>query len=66
MQYKVIHHQYTSSLEMDFVIQNKSTGKYLCVIEVKRTPADVHSEISNSAMSYVQMNTGISENPSIY
>ena len=23
MQYKVIHHQYTSSLEMDFVIQNK-------------------------------------------
>ena len=64
MQYKVIHHQYTSSLEMDFVIQNKSTGKYLCVIEVKRTPADVHSaRYQFQAMSYVQMNTGISEKP---
>jgi type I restriction-modification system DNA methylase subunit len=61
-QYRVIHHQYTGSLEMDFVIQNMSTGKYLCVIEVKRTPADVHSaRYQFQAMSYVQMNSGISE-----
>ena len=34
--YRVIHHQYTGSLEMDFCIQNQATKKYLCVIEVKR------------------------------
>lgn len=64
MQYRVIHHQYTASLEMDFVIQNRSTGKYLCVIEIKRTHADVHSaRYQFQAMSYVQMNAGISERP---
>lgn len=63
-QYRVIHHQYTGSLEMDFVIQNVSTGKYLCVIEVKRTPADVHSaRYQFQAMSYVQMNASESEKP---
>lgn len=62
--YRVIHHQYTGSLEMDFVIQNIHTGKYLCVVEVKRTPADVHSaRYQFQAMSYVQMNSGESEKP---
>jgi len=63
-QYRVIHHQYTGSLEMDFVIQNINTGKYLCVVEVKRTPTDVHSaRYQFQAMSYVQMNAGQSEKP---
>lgn len=35
--YRVLHHQYTGPLEMDYVIQNIATGKYLCVVEVKRT-----------------------------
>lgn len=62
--YEVIHHQYTGSLEMDFVIKNKSTGKYACVVEVKRTPADVNSaRYQYQAMSYVQMNSGITEKP---
>ncbi len=43
--YEVLHHQYTGSLEMDYVIRNKQTGRYLCVIGVKRTPAYVHSAI---------------------
>lgn len=60
--YQVIHHQHTGSLEMDFVLQNKKTGKYLCVVEVKRTPSDVHSaRYQYQAMSYVQMNEGLSE-----
>ena len=60
--YRVIHHQNTGSLEMDFVIQNKNTGKYLCVVEVKRTPSDVHSaRYQFQAMSYVQMNAGQNE-----
>lgn len=63
-QYTVLHHQYTGSLEMDFVIQNKNTGKYLCVVEVKRTPNDVQSaRYQFQAMSYVQMNSGINEQP---
>ena len=63
-QYEVVHHQYTGSLEMDFVIKNKSTGNYVCVVEVKRTPADVHSaRYQYQAMSYVQMNSGITEKP---
>lgn len=63
-QYRVIHHQYTGRLEMDFVIQNINTGKYLCVIEVKRTPADVHSaRYQYQTMSYVQMNAEESEKP---
>lgn len=62
--YRILHHQSTGSLEMDFVIQNISTGKYLCVIEVKRTPNDVHStRYQYQAMSYVQMNVGQSEKP---
>lgn len=62
--YRVLHHQYTGSLEMDFVIQNVSTGKYLCVIEVKRTPTDVHSaRYQFQAMSYVQMNASETERP---
>ena len=62
--YRVIHHQYTGSLEMDFVVQNINTGKYLCVIEVKRTPQDVHSaRYQYQAMSYVQMNSANNEKP---
>jgi len=62
--YKVLHHKYTGSLEMDFVIQNVKTKKYLCVIEVKRTPADVNSaRYQYQAMSYVQMNAPVSEKP---
>ncbi len=63
-QYRVLHHQYTGALEMDYVIQNIATGKYLCVVEVKRTPADVHSaRYQFQAMSYVQMNAEQSEKP---
>lgn len=63
-QYRVLHHQYTGALEMDYVVQNTATGKYLCVVEVKRTPADVHSaRYQFQAMSYVQMNAGQSEKP---
>lgn len=62
--YEVLHHQYTGSLEMDYAIRNKRTGKYLCVIEVKRTPADVHSaRYQYQAMSYVQMNAAVTERP---
>ena len=62
--YRVLHHQYTGALEMDYVVQNIDTGKYLCVIEVKRTPADVHSaRYQFQAMSYVQMNAEQSEKP---
>jgi hypothetical protein len=62
--YKVIHHQRTGSLEMDFVVRNIKTGKYLCVVEVKRTPSDVHSaRYQYQAMSYVQMNDPNNERP---
>ena len=62
--YQVIHHRYTGSLEMDFVIENKITGKYLCVVEVKRTPGDVQStRYQFQAQSYVQMNTVQNEKP---
>lgn len=62
--YEVIHHQHTGTLEMDFVVRNRLTGKYLCVIEVKRTPADVHSaRYQYQAMSYVQSNEGQNEKP---
>lgn len=63
-QYRIIHHQNTGTLEMDFVVQNISTGKYLCVVEVKRTPTDVQSaRYQFQAMSYVQMNAEQSEQP---
>lgn len=66
-EYEVIHHQYTGSLEMDFVIQHVTTGKYICVIEVKRTPSDVHStRYQFQAMSYVQQNAGQTEKPFIF
>ena len=62
--YRVVHHQYTGSLEMDYVIQNINTGKYLCVVEVKRTPSDINSaRYQFQAMSYVQMNANESEKP---
>lgn len=63
-EYQVLHHQYTGSLEMDYVVKNIATGKYLCVIEVKRTPSDVNSaRYQYQAMSYVQMNAHMSEKP---
>lgn len=63
-EYIVLHHQYTGSLEMDFAVQNNNTGKYLCVVEVKRTPNDVESaRYQFQTMSYVQMNSGINEQP---
>ena len=53
--YKVEHHRYAGSLEMDLVISNKTTGKVFCVIEVKRTiPAVYSSRYQYQAMSYVQ------------
>ena len=62
--YCVLHHQRTGTLEMDFAVQNRVTGKYLCVVEVKRTPADVQStRYQFQAMSYVQMNAEQSERP---
>ena len=61
-EYEVLHHQYTGALEMDFVIRNKHTMKYFCVIEVKRTPSDVQStRYQIQAESYVQMNSGQNE-----
>lgn len=62
--YRVLHHQHTGTLEMDYVIQNVETKKYLCVIEVKRKPEDVQStRYQFQAMSYVQMNADESERP---
>lgn len=63
-QYQVLHHQTTGTLEMDFAVQNIATKKYLCVVEVKRRPADVNStRYQFQAMSYVQMNSTSSEAP---
>lgn len=62
--YEIVHHEYTGTLEMDFVIKNKLTGRYLCVIEVKRTPKDVSSaRYQFQAMNYVQMNGKRTEEP---
>ncbi len=62
--YEVLHHQYTGTLEMDYVVRNSHTKKYLCVIEVKRTPADVQStRYQVQAQSYVQMNSPENEKP---
>lgn len=53
--YRVEHHRYVGSLEMDFVVSNRTTGKVFCVIEVKRTiPAVYSSRYQYQAMSYVQ------------
>jgi hypothetical protein len=60
--YKVLHHKNTGALEMDYVVQNIATGKYLCVIEIKRTPRDIHSaRYQYQTMSYVQMNVAETE-----
>lgn len=60
--YEVLHHRYTGSLEMDFVIRNKETQRYLCVVEVKRTPNAVQStRYQFQAQSYVQMNLNNNE-----
>lgn len=62
--YKVAHHEPTGDLEMDFAIQNKKNGKYLCVIEVKKTPADVQSTRNQlQAMNYVRENDRKTERP---
>lgn len=62
--YKVLHHKLTGTLEMDFVVQNLLTNKYLCVIEVKRTQADLNSaRYQYQTMSYVQNNSLINEKP---
>lgn len=62
--YQVVHHRRTGTLEMDYAIENEITKKYLCVVEVKRTPADVNSvRYQFQAMSYVQNNTGMTEKP---
>lgn len=53
--YEAKHHVYTGSLEMDYVVINKTTGKYLCVIEVKRTPSVYKvPDINFKQQSYVQ------------
>lgn len=53
--YEVLHHQMTGSLEMDYVIANRRTRKYLCVVEVKRTPSAVNSmRYQYQAASYVE------------
>lgn len=53
--YEVQHHRYAGNLEMDFAIANKLTNKILCVVEVKRTIAAVHStRYQFQAMSYIQ------------
>ena len=52
--YEVAHHEMTGTLEMDFVVKNRVTGNYLCVVEVKRTPASVKSmRYQYQAQSYV-------------
>lgn len=62
--YEVKHEQYTGSLRMDFVVVNIITGRYLCVVEVKRTPADVQStRYQFQAQSYVQLNQANNERP---
>lgn len=54
-EYTVNHHDYTGTLEMDFVIRNIRTNKIFCIIEVKRTPADVQSSrYQFQAMSYIE------------
>lgn len=54
-EYIVKHHDYTGSLEMDFVIRNRNTNKIFCIIEVKRKPVDVQSSrYQFQAMSYIE------------
>ena len=54
--YEVEHHMHVKTLEMDFAVRRRATGRCLCVVEVKRTAADVQSlRYQYQAMSYVQM-----------
>ena len=48
-QYRVLHHQYTGVLEMDYVVQNTATGKYLCVI------AMCEAAFNSDATTYPEM-----------
>lgn len=53
--YSVEHHEMFGTIEADFVIKNRTSDKYLCVIEVKRTLSDVQStRYQYQAMSYIQ------------
>lgn len=53
--YEVKHHETIGSLEADFVLIRKNTGKYVLFIEVKRKPAAVSStRYRIQAQSYVQ------------
>ena len=53
--YEVKHHETIGSLEADFVLLRKNTGKYVLFIEVKRKPAAVSStRYRIQAQSYVQ------------
>lgn len=62
--YEVVHHKVLNKLEMDYVILNKETKKILCVIEVKRTPADIHSaRYQYQALNYVLNALEICEKP---
>ena len=54
--YEVTHHMHVKTLEMDFAVRRRATGRCLCVVEVKRTGGDVQSlRYQYQAMSYVQM-----------
>ncbi|WHX25657.1 BpuSI family type II restriction endonuclease [Virgibacillus halodenitrificans] len=53
--YEVKHHETVGSLEADFVLIRRTTGKYVLFIEVKRKPAAVSStRYRIQAQSYVQ------------
>lgn len=47
-EYEVLHHQYTGTLEMDYVVRNIHTKKYLCVVEVKDAGRCTKHTLSNS------------------
>lgn len=62
--YEVVHHKRVGTLQSDLAICNKNTGKYLCIIEVKKTPTDVKSiRYQYQAMSYVSMAADNLEKP---
>ena len=64
--YKVKHHNPAGPITPDFVVENIRTGKYLCVVEVKKTPPAVQSTRNQiQAQSYVIQNqaNGLNERP---
>lgn len=62
-QYEVKHHVYIRRLVMDFAVVEKTTGKCLCVVEVKKTPSNVQSSRKQfQALSYVQENQARNQN----